>query len=385
MLVNRAIFDTVSFLKDKYPILSISGPRQSGKTTFLKELFPGYSYITMEDVDNRNLLINDPKLFFDKNNCYVIIDEAQRSPELFSHLQIIADDKKIMGQFILTGSQNFLLLKSITQSLAGRVALFDLFPFDFNEMKSANLLSNNYLNYILKGFYPAIYDRDIPYSLFYRNYLKTFVERDIAEILSIRDIRNFRKFVALLANRAGQILNLNSVAKECGITQPTANSWLSVLEASYVVFLLPTYHNNYNKRILKSPKLYFYDTGLLSNIMKVKSEDDMISSNIKGALFENFVISEMVKQAAHKCLQNDFFYWRDSNGNEVDLIMESPDGLEIIEIKATKSISMNLTKGLNYFYNLANDSAIKRKVVYAGDTNDKMYNTEFVAWRNIDL
>lgn len=383
MIVNREIIKSLIFFKDKYPILALTGPRQSGKTTLLKELFPDYTYLSLENPDMRTFLENDPKGFFEKYSKYCIFDEAQRVPQLFSYLQTIVDDSKIMGQFILSGSQNFHLIKNITQSLAGRVALFKLLPFDFTELKSENLLQKDYAEVMIKGFYPAIFDRDIPSKSFYSNYIQTYVERDITEIINIRDIRTFRVFLSLCASRAGQLLNLNSLANECGITQPTAKSWLSVLESSYILFLLQPYHKNFDKRIIKSPKLYFYDTGLLCHLLKIKDANQIKVNSYKGNLFENMIVSEFVKQNYHQNLLQEFWFWRDSAGHEVDLIRQDEELLNVIEIKSTTTISQDLFHGLTRFSNLAKDSIKSQTLIYAGLDNQKRTIANVLSWSEI--
>jgi predicted AAA+ superfamily ATPase len=383
MVFNREIETAIRFYKNKYPIIALTGPRQSGKTTFLRELFPYYQYVSLESPDVRSFLEDDPNGFFEKYSKFCIFDEAQRVPELFSYLQTIVDESKIMGQFILSGSQNFHLIKNITQSLAGRVALFKLFPFDFNELKAQNLLATDYLEAMIKGFYPAIFDRDIPSKSFYSNYIQTYVERDITELINIRDIRTFRIFLSMCASRAGQLLNLNALANECGITQPTAKSWLSVLESSYILFLLQPYHENFDKRVIKSPKLYFYDTGLLSHLLKIKDANQIQSNSYKGNLFENLIVSEFVKQNYHKNLMRDFWFWRDSAGHEVDLIIQDDEFLNVIEIKSTKTISKDLFKGLNFFQDLAKEKVKTNSLIYAGLENQKRSAGNVVSWYDL--
>jgi predicted AAA+ superfamily ATPase len=384
MVVNRAIIKAIQFYKDKYPVLTVTGPRQSGKTTLLKELFPDYQYLSLENPDLRAFAEDDPNGFFEKYSRYCIFDEVQRVPKLFSYLQTIVDRDKIMGQFILSGSQNFHLMKNITQSLAGRVALFKLLPFDFNELKSENLLHQDYAETMIKGFYPAIFDRNIPSKTFYSNYIQTYVERDITEIINIRDIRTFRIFLSLCASRAGQLLSLNSLANECGITQPTAKAWLSVLESSYVLFLLQPYHKNFDKRVIKSPKLYFYDTGLLCHLLKIKDANQIKSHSYKGNLFENMIVCEYVKQNYHQNLMQDFWFWRDSAGHEVDLIRQDDNLLNIIEIKSTATISQNLFNGLDYFQNLAKEDVKSKSLVYAGLDSQKRTNVNVVSWYELN-
>ena len=383
MEVKREIINYMNFLKDKYPILALTGPRQSGKTTLLKELFPDYRYISLENPDLRKFAENDPNNFLKEYDSFCIIDEAQRVPHLFSYLQTIVDEKKIMGQYILSGSQNFLLLKNITQSLAGRVALFKLFPFDFNEMKAGNFLSENYIEAMLNGFYPAIYDRNIPSSIFYKNYIETYVERDISELVNIRDMRTFRTFLSLCAARAGNLINLSSLANDCNITQPTAKSWLSLLESSYIIYLLHPYHKNFDKRVIKSSKLYFYDTGLLCHLLKIKDEKQIRFNTYKGHLFENMIVMEFVKQNYHKNLMKEFWFWRNSDGREIDLLSQEDDFLDLIEIKSTSTISTNLFKELEYFDKLAKNEVGTKTLIYAGLQTQNRTFAKVLSWYDI--
>ena len=383
MAIERKIVNALNFYKTKYPILALTGPRQSGKTTLLRELFSDYQYISLENIDVRNFLENDPNGFFEKYNSFCIFDEAQRAPLLFSYLQTKVDEDKIMGQYIISGSQNFHLMKNITQSLAGRVAIFKLFPLDFNELKSKNLLDKDYIVTMLKGFYPAIFDRDIPSKNFYTNYIQTYVERDITDLINIQDLRTFRIFLTLCAARAGQLLNLSNLAKDCGISQPTAKAWLSALENSYILFLLQPLHNNFNKRVMKSPKLYFYDTGLLCHLLKIKDENQIRTHAYKGNLFENMIVAEYVKQNFHQNKMEEYWFWRDSAGHEVDLIRQDDYLYHVIEIKSTTTITQELFKGMLYFGNLAKENVKSQTLVYAGLDNQKRTIADVVSWYDL--
>lgn len=386
MLVYRKIKDAIKQLIDKYPIIALTGPRQSGKTTLLKSMFSEYRYVSLEGPDIRNFAETDPKGFLKQYDKYVIFDEVQRVPQLFSYIQSIVDDSGIMGQFIFSGSQNFHLMQSITQSLAGRVAIFRLFPFDFQELKSAELLQNDYTTHLLKGFYPAIYDRNIKAVDFYPNYIETYIQRDVSELLAIQDMSLFRKFLSLCATRAGQILNMSNLAKECGISSPTVKSWLSALENSYVIFLLQPYFKNFSKRVTKSPKLYFYDTGLLCNLLKISDVSQINNQSVKGALFENMIISEYVKKKYHKNeRQIDFWFWRDSEGNEVDLLIEKPQETEIVEIKATQTVMFDLFKGLNYYAALETNVKLTKTLVYGGTERQERSVAQVLPWNEVDV
>lgn len=381
MLVYREITDAIRMMSSKYPVLAVTGPRQSGKTTLLKSIFPDYEYVSLENPDNRLFAETDTNGFLQKYGKYVIIDEAQRVPVLFSYLQTLVDDSGLMGQFILSGSQNFHLMRNITQSLAGRVAIFKLFPFDFKEMSSGGLLNENYLQNIIRGFYPAIYNRNIPSEIFYSNYVQTYIQRDVSELIAVKDIRLFQNFLALSATRAGQLLNLNALANECGISQPTARAWMSALENSYVVFQLYPYHENFSKRIVKTPKLYFYDTGLLCFLLKINNADQLLTHPVKGSLFENMMIAEYVKRMYHKNKIQDVWFWRDSEGHEVDMIIQEGQKLNLIEFKATQTILPDLFKGLAYFEKLS-DREHTKTLVYGGDDNQERSQGTVVSWKD---
>jgi predicted AAA+ superfamily ATPase len=382
MSAGRAIKREMDIYAKKYPILVLTGPRQSGKTTFLKKQFSDYTYVNLENLDERNFALNDPKGFLKQYDNYVILDEVQRVPDLFSYLQAKVDAEGVMGQYILSGSQNFNLMQSITQSLAGRVALFKLFPFDNAEMKAANWLNDDFAVNLYKGFYPGIYDRDIPAKVFYSNYIQTYVERDLSQLIQIKDLKQFRNFISLCAARVGQLLSLNSLANECGISQPTAKAWLSVLETSYIVYQLQPYFANLNKRVTKSSKLYFYDTGLLCHLLKIGSADNLKISSYKGSLFENYVINEFVKQNYHQNKLIDLWFWRDAVGHEVDLIWQESEMLNLIEIKATETISPDMFKGLNYFEKLKPELVSSKTIVHTGLFSRNYSDGPCISWHS---
>ena len=367
----------------KYPVLVLTGPRQSGKTTFLKEQFPNYTYVNLENPDLRNYAIKDPNGFLTEHSRYVILDEVQRVPHLFSYLQTKVDDDNITGQYILSGSQNFHLMRSITQSLAGRVGLFKLLPFDIQEMEQAGWLNDDYAVNLQRGFYPGLYDRDIPSKVFYSNYIQTYVERDLSELIHVKDLKQFRNFISLCAARAGQLLNLNSLANECGISQPTAKSWISVLETSYIVYQLQPYYSNFNKRITKSPKLYFYDTGLLCFLLKINDASSLKISRHKGNLFENYVINEYLKQNYHRNLILDFWFWRDAVGHEIDLIWQKSEKLNLVEIKATETVMPEMFRGLSYFEKFIPDLIQSKTLVHTGLYNQNRTAGRVQTWKEI--
>lgn len=384
-MIERNIAKVIKELMLVYPVIALTGPRQSGKTTLLKSMFKDYRYVSLENPDNRLFAERDPNGFLELYNQKVIFDEVQRVPSLFSYIQALVDESKIMGQFILSGSQNFSLIKSITQSLAGRVALFKLLPFDFEELQSQNLLPHDYASMIVRGCYPVLYDRPIPTTAFYANYIETYVERDLSEILNVKDIRRFRIFLKLCAGRIGQQLNLTNLAKEAGISIPTVKSWLSILESSYIAYQLPPFFNNFNKRLVKSTKLYFYDTGLVSYLLGIKSEKSIQESEFKGALFENMVINEYIKQNYHHNLYHEFYFWRDSNGHEVDLLVSNETAYDIVEIKATKTILPKLFDGLDLLKNIGKEKINRKILVYGGKESQNRSNYKVWAWNNVKI
>lgn len=386
MLVSREIVSAIKKIAPMYPIIALTGPRQSGKTTLLKNLFPDYRYISLENPDNRNFAESDPNGFLKEFHSDVIFDEVQRVPELFSYIQNIVDDRSgEMGIYVLSGSQNFHLMHSITQSLAGRVAIFKLFPFDFTELGKVGLLEEGYLQSLIKGFYPAIYDREITSRIFYSNYIETYINRDISELVAIRDLRIFQNFLSFCAARAGQLLNLNALANECGITQPTAKTWLSALKQSFITFQLYPYHKNYNKRIVKTPKLYFYDTGLLCHLLKISKTESLLTNPIKGALFENMMIAEYVKQMHHQNNTQDLWFWRDAARNEIDLMVDKGDQMDIIEFKASQTIKTQMFDGLAKFEEISQIKNLNKSLVYGGNTSQKRSAGNLVSWSEFGL
>jgi len=380
--ITEAIQNSIAF----YPIIALTGPRQSGKTTLLKYMFPGYRYVSLENPDNLAFAQNDPNGFLSLYDKMVIFDEVQRAPTLFSYLQTLVDASKIMGQFVLSGSQNFNLMQKIGQSLAGRVALFKLLPFDFGELKKADLLPENYPELLLRGGYPALFDRPIPTTNFYGNYVETYVERDVSDLLNIRDLGQFKLFLRLCAARAGQILNITELSKDAGISIPTLKSWLSILESSYLVYRLQPYFENFGKRLIKSPKIYFYDTGLLCFLLNIRDEEAILLSEQKDALFENFIINDYLKQNFHQNLYRDFYFWRDSNGLEIDLMFHnSPSKFDVVEIKSTKTVLPKLFKNLDEFEKWSGGKVNQKILVYGGTQTQNRTHYLVCAWNDVKI
>lgn len=382
-VINRHIYKAIREYQNKYPILALTGPRQSGKTTLLKKLFPDYRYVSLENPDARDFALKDPNGFLAEYNDQMIFDEVQQAPAIFSYLQTLVDSRPDrMGGFILSGSQNFHLMERITQSLAGRVALFKLFPLDIQELKDANLLAEDPFDQLLHGFYPALYDRKISPGVFYSNYVQTYVNRDVTELLTVRDLRQFQNFLSLCAVRAGQLLNLSALANEAGISQPTAKSWLSALESSYITFQLYPYHKNFSKRVVKTPKLYFYDSGLLAFLLKIKNRETLLTHPVKGALFENMIIAEYHKQMHHGYQNQSPWFWRDNHGDEVDLLLDQGLNLDVFEIKASETVLTENFKGLTKFEQISDIPLNTKGLINTGDLNQKRSHGQVISWRD---
>jgi len=369
----------------KMPVIAITGPRQSGKTTLVKNTFPGYPYETLEDLEVREFAKSDPKGFLLQHPEGLIIDEIQYVPELFSYIQVIVDEKKKNGLFILTGSQNFSLLAGVAQSLAGRVALYELLPFSNQELLDSPYKMDRYEEYIFKGFYPRIYDQNLSPSSWLSSYIKTYIERDVRQILNVGDVSTFQKFIKICAGRTGQIINLSSIGNEIGISYQTVKKWLSILEATYIIFLLPPYYKNFNKRIRKSPKLYFYDSGLAAFLLGIRTSDQINTHYLIGELFETFILSEIKKQIFHSGKDIPIYFWRDNNKNEVDCIYESGNKLVGIEIKSGRTIQNSFFAGLNYLKKMTNTSSDNLFLYYGGDEVQTRSYGNIVSWRHITV
>ncbi len=369
MMVERRLFESVKKALNKYPIAAINGPRQSGKTTFTKMLLPNYKYINLEDVSLREFAINDPKNFLETYQNGVIIDEIQYAPQLFSYLQVYTDERERNGEYVITGSQNFLMMESLSQSLAGRVALFNLLPFSLEELKNTEYDTSNWEKYLLAGSYPRKWKNQIEAEEYYRNYLNTYIERDVRLIRNINNLALFQRFIQLLAGRVGQPFNQSNLGTELGIDNKTVDAWMTLLEISFIAFRLKPYYKNFNKRVVKTPKVYFYDTGLLSTLLSIRTEEELSIHFAKGQLFENLVVLELIKNEANKSLYGNFYYWKDSSGNEIDLIIDQGIRLKALEIKSGKTIQPDFFKHLNSFS--AQQDNIDSYLVFGGKEYQK--------------
>ena len=382
IMIERQIKKKIIQLAKKFPVVMLTGPRQSGKSTLLRNSFPKYHYVSMEEPDVRMAAQTDPRGFLNHLWGKTIIDEAQYVPELFSYIQTIVDAKNSSGMYLLSGSQNFLLMQQITQSLAGRTAVLKLLPFSFSELQKTDAHIETIDKLMLTGGYPRIYDKHIKPADFYLSYVQTYVERDVRQLRNISDLSLFIRFLKLCVGRIGQILNIASLAKDCGIKNATAQAWLSVLETSYIIFQLNPYYENFNKRLIKSPKLYFYDTGLACSLLSIENATQLNTHFLRGSLFENWAIAEYLKQSYAKAKEPAIYFWRDSNGNEIDLLIEQGGRLQAVELKSSATMHTDDFKGLRYWQALSGASPATCRVVYTGDLPVKTANGLYVPWKN---
>lgn len=371
----------------KFPVVAILGPRQSGKTTLAQMFFKGYEYVSFEDLDTRNLAQNDPQKFLSiyENSKGIIIDEFQNVPDILSYIQLDVDSKKRPGYFILTGSQNFLMNQAISQSLAGRVGILTLPPLTIHEIMQSKLLSGDKSDdFIFTGGYPRIYKENIKPEIFYPSYIQSYVERDVRQLTNVGDIRSFQRFMQLCAARVGQQLNLSELASVCGISVSTAQRWISILDSSYIIFLLQPYFKNYNKRITKSPKIYFYDTGLVSSLLGIESTKVLSLHPLRGNIFENFVISDIAKQYFNIGKRPPIYFWRDLNGRlEVDCIIEDGLSLLSIEIKSGQTIASDYFNNLKQWNTVSETAVENNYLIYDGDLNQQRSNGRVLGWKFI--
>ncbi len=380
-MIKRTISKKIKSLSNKYPVILVTGPRQSGKTTLVRNLFPDYEYKNLENSNEKLAASKDPRGFLNIDSGQkIIIDEFQEVPEIASFVQTEVDKQDIMSQFVLTGSQNLKISQTVSQSLAGRVANFELLPLSYNELAKSNK-SISLDKYIFNGSYPRKYERNIDMSDFYRDYIDTYVTRDVRLIKNIGNLTNFQRFMQLLAGRVGQILNLSSISDDVGVSVKTIDSWLSILEASYIVFRLQPYYENFGKRAIKSPKVYFYDTGLLCYMLGINSIKELSIHYIYGHIFENLIILEKLKNIWNKRLNEKIYFWRDNHGNEIDLLIDKGLDKVAIEIKSSRTFSKNSLKGLNTFKSIVPTKYnLKTQLIYAGDIEQSVNGHELINW-----
>ena len=369
----------IKSIRSKYRCITIMGPRQSGKTTLSRKLFPKFEYFTFESPDLRSQVLLDPKSFLNSLSS-AILDEVQKVPELLSYIQEVLDNPSDSRIFILTGSNNLLLHEKISQSLAGRTRIIELYPLQRKELPKKDKLNDIY-EVLYFGGYPRIFDRKLNPTEWLEDYYRTYVERDVRLLLNVGDLNTFDRFVRLCAGRVGQLINYDSLASDAGISQPTAKSWLSVLEASYICFLLEPHYRNFNKRIIKSPKLYMTDTVLLCYLLRMKSVDQLATYPLIGSIFENWVISEIKKSFHHQGAEATLYFWRDQHGHEVDLVVDQGDYLYCIEIKSGQTFQKSFLKSVDFLNKLQNKQT--GACIYGGDRNFKINEILIHTWKDL--
>ncbi len=381
-MIQRTAKDKLKDLASKFKAVAVTGARQTGKTTLVKQVFKGKPYLSLENPETRNFALEDPRGFLASYPKGAILDEVQRAPELFSYLQEILDNSKVKGLFILSGSNNFLLQQNISQTLAGRVGYINLLPFSIEELKKSKLLPDDDDQLMLKGFYPPIYDQEIPPLDWCPNYIKTYIEKDVRQIKNITDLIVFERFIKLLAGRSGQELNNSALAVESGVDVKTIQSWIGILESSFIIYLLKPHFKNFNKTIVKRPKVYFYDTALVCYLLGIRNVLQLKTYPLRGYIFEGMVVTELIKKRTNAGLPINIYYWRDKTGHEIDVIIDNASKLLPIEIKSGKTLNSEFFKNIEYWTKLS--GAEKSVLLYAGDQSQKRTTgKEVLNWRNI--
>ncbi|HEX3552391.1 MAG TPA: ATP-binding protein [Thermoanaerobaculia bacterium] len=395
-MIRRHLETVLEKVAHQLPVVTLTGPRQSGKTTLVQAAFPRHDYASLEEPDVRQFALEDPRGFLGQFPGGVILDEVQRAPDLFSYIQTLVDREDTPGRYILSGSQNFLLLRSISQSLAGRSAILHLLPLSLGELEGRELFpleklgheiperrraySSELMEVLLRGFYPRIHDKGLDPATWYSSYYQTYVERDVREVVNVGDLESFGRFVRLCAGRTGQLLNLSSLANDCGIAHTTARRWISILEASFLVVLLRPYHANFGKRLIKSPKLYFLDTGLLCYLLRIHSPEDLRLHGSRGPIFESFVVSELLKNFLHRGQEPDLYFWRDSTGHEIDALIDRGGESLAIEVKSAQTVVDDFFAGLDFWRHLVGNPEAPAALVYGGDRSYRRRGVSVVSW-----
>jgi hypothetical protein len=382
-MIRRDAHPTLLRLARSFPIVAITGPRQAGKTTLARMAFPGKSYVSLEDPDMRSMAESDPRGLLSRFPDGAILDEAQRAPGLFSYLQTLVDSKIRPGMFVLTGSQQFGLHSGISQSLAGRVGLVQLLPFSIHELAAVRRLPKALDALLFRGLYPPLHDREFLAGDWFAAYVTTYVERDVRQLINVRDLSTFQRFVKMCAARTAQLLNLSSLASDCGISHNTAASWISVLEASYIIHLLRPHYRNFSKRLVKTPKLYFCDTGLAAWLLGIREKSQLAFHAERGALFETLVVTEYLKGRLNRGEPSNLYFWRDSKGLEIDLLMEEGDTLTPVEIKSGQTMAPDFTEGLRKWNTLSGMPNRPAFLVYGGAREMVNGNVTIIPWMRI--
>lgn len=380
---HREMTKEVREMAESYPVVTLLGPRQSGKSTLVRNEFAKKPYVSLENLDERRFAEADPRGFLERFPQGAVLDEIQRVPSLLSYIQGIVDEKDQKGLFILTGSHQLELHESITQSLAGRTAILKLLPFSIEELAQHSI---NYSldDYLYSGMYPRIYKDDLNPTKFYRDYVQTYVERDVRKMINVKDLSLFQHFLKLCAGRVGQVFNSNNLSNELGISYHTVNNWLSILEASFLIFKLQPYFENFGKRVIKSPKIYFTDVGLATYLLDITTVDQISRDPLRGGLVENFILSELRKSRLNKGFEPSFYFYRDSNQHEIDVIFKSGNNLFPIEIKASRTFNSHFLNELIYFKKIAANRSPKGLLIYSGDQEQLIEGVYVCNYKNIE-
>ncbi len=385
VMIKRSLTKKLEYLSKKYPVVSVVGPRQSGKTTLIKNVFKNKPYVSLEIPEMLAYAENDPRGFLNEYPKGAILDEVQRSPHLFSYIQGIVDDINKPGMFILSGSQHFLLLEKITQTLAGRVALLNLLPLSIDELISSVGKVTSLEEILFKGMYPRLYSSKINPLDFYPSYIQTYLERDVRSIKNIENLNSFQKFIKMCAGRSGQLLNLSSLSIDCGVSHNTIKSWISILEASFIIYLLYPHHKNFNKRLVKMPKLYFLDSGLMCSLLEIKKKNQIQSHPLRGNIFETFIVSELLKCRFNKGSRANLYFWRDKVGHEIDCILDKGLNLTPVEIKSGKTINSEMFKNIEYWRKIAGKTSKDSYLIYGGNDSQKRNGINILPWKDCNI
>lgn len=380
--IKRKIESTILEAAKYFPVITVTGPRQSGKTTMLKHIFPHLHYYSLEDLDTRSFAMEDPVRFLHLHEEGMILDEVHNYPELLSYIQGMVDEQP-QKKFVLSGSSNFALLKKVSQSLAGRSGVFELMPLSIEEVKGQIEYIDDADQLLYQGLYPAVCScKNIPKFL-YPSYVKTYLERDVRDLLNVKDIRLFNMFLKLCAGRIGSVFNASEIAGEIGVSSKTIQAWVSILQASYVVYLLPPYFENSRKRLTKSPKMYFCDTGLACTLLGIESAEQLAFDKMRGHLFENLIVVELLKRRLNEGKESNLYFYRDSNQNEVDILVNNGSSLDAIEVKSAMTYNPSFEKALQKVNEWVNPPVGKRIIIYAGTLEDDKGDIRLLNYRNM--
>ncbi|MBF0494312.1 MAG: ATP-binding protein [Candidatus Omnitrophica bacterium] len=383
-MIKRSIEETVMKLPGDFPVIAITGPSQSGKTTLAKKVFPNKPYALLDDPETSRFATSDPMGFLSQFPEGAIIDEIQKAPQLFSYLQGTIDSRGTAGMFVLVGSQNFMLTENVTPSLAGRVATVKLLPFSLEELATVDMFYERYEDCLFNGMFPKLYISDIAATDFYADYVSLYIGRDLLQMKKVHDLSSFHTFLKMCALRTGQLVNLSSIADDCGISHNTAGAWISLLEASSIIFLLRPHHKNFNKRLVKVPKMYFTDTGLAAYLAGVLNAEHLANHPLKGPLFENFIICELLKERLNAGREPNLYFWRDKLGHEIDCLIDNEGELFPMEIKSGRTVSEDYFKNILYWNKLSGGKSENATVVYGGAEDQKRNSTNVLSWNNLN-